>query len=56
MSKTTLVDESNESGIGLPHSKTLSRQMARPSLREILECGNPMPLYLPFAGKLEFIE
>jgi hypothetical protein len=34
-----------ESGIGLPHSKTLARFRARLLLREVLECGSPMPLF-----------
>jgi hypothetical protein len=33
-----------ESGIGLPHSKTLTRIPKRHELREVLECGSPMPL------------
>ena len=33
-----------ESGIGLPHSKTLARIQAGPFVREVLECGSPMPL------------
>jgi hypothetical protein len=33
-----------QSGIGLPHSRTLSRFLARQSIREVLECGSPMPL------------
>ena len=33
-----------ESGIGLPHSKTLPRPIASCSFREVLECGSPMPL------------
>ena len=35
---------SDESGIGLPHSKTLPRWTAGYSFREVLECGSPMPL------------
>jgi hypothetical protein len=34
----------NESGMGLPHSKTLSRRIAHHFFREVLECGSPMPL------------
>jgi hypothetical protein len=34
----------NESGRGQPHSKTLSRRIARHSFREVLECGCPLPL------------
>jgi len=44
------VDGRNESGMGLPHSKTLSRRIARHSLREVLECGCPLPLWAPFVG------
>jgi hypothetical protein len=33
-----------QSGIGLPHSKTLAHSLARHSNREVLECGRPMPL------------
>jgi hypothetical protein len=36
--------KSYESGIGPPHSKTLSRPIAALSFREVLECGGPMPL------------
>src|SRR5882762_11711972 len=35
----------SESGRGQPHSKTLSRWFARRSVREVLECGCPLPLY-----------
>ena len=41
---TVPVDADNESGRGQPHSKTLSRRIARPSFREVLECGCPLPL------------
>jgi hypothetical protein len=34
----------SKSGIRLPHSKTLSRRIARYSFREVVECGSPMPL------------
>jgi hypothetical protein len=33
-----------QSGIGLPHSKTLARSIAPHSFREVLECGSPLPL------------
>jgi hypothetical protein len=33
-----------ESGMGLPHSTTLARLLACRYLREVLECGRPMPL------------
>src|SRR6266850_3128046 len=36
-----------QSGMGLPHSKTLTRRNARHSFREVLECGSPMPLSSP---------
>jgi hypothetical protein len=32
--------------MGLPHSKTLARRFARHYLREVLECGCPLPLSL----------
>jgi hypothetical protein len=35
-----------QSGMGLPHSKTLSRWIARECFREVLECVSPMPLSL----------
>jgi hypothetical protein len=34
-----------ESGIGLPHSTTLARAIARYYFREVVECGSPMPLF-----------
>jgi len=34
-----------ESGRRLPHSKTLPRQMPPSSMRELLECGSPLPLW-----------
>src|SRR6266850_5467967 len=37
---------SAESGRGQPHSKTLSRWIARYSFREVLECGCPLPLWM----------
>jgi len=40
-----------ESGIGLPHSKTLTRPTARNDLRKVLECGSPMPLFVPAQRK-----
>ncbi len=33
-----------KSGIGLPHSTTLARNPACLFLREVVECGSPMPL------------
>jgi hypothetical protein len=35
-----------ESGRGQPHSKTLARFPARYLIREVLECGCPLPLYI----------
>jgi hypothetical protein len=34
-----------ESGRGQPHSTTLARVPARNSIREVLECGCPLPLF-----------
>ena len=42
--QTYHADESNESGMRLPHSKTLSRRIERLSFREVLECGCPLLL------------
>jgi hypothetical protein len=39
---------SRESGMGLPHSTTLSRAIARLSFREVVECGSPMALSSSF--------
>src|SRR5947209_5640774 len=39
-----LPNERSQSGRGQPHSKTLSRPIARCSVREVLECGCPLPL------------
>src|SRR5437870_2625251 len=36
-----------QSGRGQPHSKTLARLLACHSVREVLECGCPLPLSLP---------
>jgi hypothetical protein len=45
-----------QSGRGLPHSKTLARRIARPSFREVLECGSPMPIsLLPYARVAAFL-
>jgi hypothetical protein len=35
----------SKSSIGLPHSKTLSRRLGSKYLRQVLECGSPMPLF-----------
>jgi hypothetical protein len=40
-----LATKGSESGIGLPHSKTLARRVMFDSFREVLECGSPMPLW-----------
>jgi len=45
-----------QSGRGQPHSKTLSRRIARCSFREVLECGCPLPLSLwASTGTVSFI-
>src|SRR6266850_6692330 len=45
-----------QSGRGQPHSKTLSRGIARRSFREVLECGCPLPLSLrSSAGTVSFV-
>jgi hypothetical protein len=41
-----------ESGIGLPHSKTLARCFGSQYLRQVLECGCPLPLSDRLAGTL----
>jgi hypothetical protein len=33
-----------ESGMGLPYSKTLARVKAGHVVREVMDCGSPMPL------------
>jgi len=33
--------------MGLPHSKALARIIKRNHFRNVLECGSPMPLFLP---------
>src|SRR6266581_261454 len=38
--------DGGQSGRGQPHSKTLSRGVARHFFREVLECGCPLPLFL----------
>jgi len=40
----SIADWSNKSGIGLPHSTTLARWIARLYFRDVVECGGPMPL------------
>jgi len=40
-----------ESGMGLPHSKTLARSKARRNFREVLECGSPMPFFVPTSSQ-----
>jgi hypothetical protein len=45
-----------QSGREQPHSKTLSRQIARCSFREVLECGCPLPLLLSAStGTVSFV-
>src|SRR6266850_1650430 len=45
-----------QSGRGQPHSKTLSRRVARRSFREVLECGYPLPLlFLRSARAVPFL-
>jgi beta-galactosidase len=39
-----LPDVPRESGMGLPHSTTLSRSVGRNYFRKVVECGSPMPL------------
>src|SRR5437868_4416231 len=34
----------SKSGRVLPHSKTLSRLIERSDIRQVLECGSPLPL------------
>jgi hypothetical protein len=43
-------NDATKSGIGLPHSKTLPRWIARLFFREVVECGSPMPLSFLAAG------
>jgi hypothetical protein len=46
----------SQSGRGQPHSKTLSRRIARYGVREALECGCPLPLLLPvFTSTVPFV-
>jgi beta-galactosidase len=40
-----LAEVARESGIGLPHSRTLARSRERNYLRKVVECGSPMPLF-----------
>ena len=44
MNGKVIADWSNKSGIGPLHSTTLARSIAHHSLREVVECGSPMPL------------
>jgi len=45
---------SKKSGMGLPHSTTLSRIRVCRSFRQVVERGSPMPLYPSFVGRLHF--
>jgi hypothetical protein len=45
-----------QSGTGLPHSKTLSRFLSLQSIREVLECGSPMPLSTETVQSLALFE
>jgi beta-galactosidase len=40
-----LAEVARDSGIGLPHSKTLTRFLERNYFRKVVECGSPMPLF-----------
>jgi hypothetical protein len=40
--------KSSESGIGLPHSKTLRMNERAIRRDSVLECGSPMPLWARF--------
>src|SRR5436305_1080361 len=44
----TKAERSDESGRGQPRSKTLSRNRAGHSIRQVLECGCPPPIFPPF--------
>jgi hypothetical protein len=37
--------EEFQSGRGLPQSKTLARAVEAQSVRQLLDCGSPLPLY-----------
>src|SRR6266436_6390442 len=41
-----VLDNRHKSGRGQPHSKTLARRLTCCSLREVLECGCPLPLFM----------
>ena len=43
----------SQSGMELPHFKTVTRIAKRRHFREILECGSPMPL-LPLQSAVAF--
>jgi hypothetical protein len=50
-SGTIAPNELLESDRGEPHSKTLSRRIARNSFREVLKCGCPLPLFLQLSAR-----
>jgi hypothetical protein len=49
-----LTSTARESGMGLPHSKTLARFLACHFFRQVVECGRPMPLF-PFCHSRPYI-
>jgi len=52
--RKAIADWSNKSGIGLPHSMTLTRLTARHPFREVLECGCPLPLCVCLSSRFLF--
>src|SRR5256885_14928963 len=40
-----LLTNGGQSGIGLPHSKTLRKECSTRRRDSVLECGSPMPLF-----------
>jgi len=45
MAWNVVLRQQRQGGRGLPHSKTLCDDVARSSFRQVLECGNPLPLW-----------
>jgi hypothetical protein len=43
-----------KSGTGLPHSKTLARNPESVSVRQVLECGSPVPLFPDPGGVTDY--